>query len=536
MGTSALDTPHTGHVRSARQAFTFESLKQRLLPVVAPGGPLMWIVPLVVTAIAGLLRMVNLAHPHLLIFDETYYVKDAFAMLQSGYEREWADDSDEQFIAGNPQLENESSFVVHPPLGKWMIGVGMLLFGDFNGFGWRFSTALIGTLSVLLVTLCARLLFGSHLLAGIAGLLMAIDGHSIVMSRTALLDIFLMFFVLAAFYALLKDRIHGRTALARKLSVPDGNRPDDFLLMHGPMLWWRPWRLIAAIMLGGAVGIKWSALSFVAVFCLMAVLWDFGARRTAGIHKWQSAAFIRDGVYSFFTMMPLVLLTYLSTWTGWLVTQGGRYRHWAEENPGEGISWLPAPLRSLWHYHQAGYEFHTGLNSEHGWQSSPWTWPFAGRPVLFYFEGYDKGVNGCELDRCTEVITDLPNPLMWWACTISMFLLILWWIGARDWRAGAILSSVAAGFLPWLMYPERTMFFFYTLPLVPFMVLALTYMIGRFIPRHPNSGAVYRSRVIAVTAFMALLLVTSAFFWPIWSGEMIADDYWRLHVWLPSWG
>ena len=60
MGTSALDTPHTGHVRSARQAFTFESLKQRLLPVVAPGGPLMWIVPLVVTAIAGLLRMVNL--------------------------------------------------------------------------------------------------------------------------------------------------------------------------------------------------------------------------------------------------------------------------------------------------------------------------------------------------------------------------------------------------------------------------------------------------------------------------------------------
>lgn len=536
MGTSTLNSANAGHVRPAQQAFTLQSLRARLLPTALVAGPLMWIIPLAVTLLAGLLRFVNLAHPHMLIFDETYYVKDAYSLLQSGYEREWTDESDDQFIAGNPQLTADSSFVVHPPLGKWLIGLGMLLFGDFNGFGWRFSTALFGTLAVLLVTLCARLLFRSHALAGIAGVLMAIDGHSIVMSRTALLDIFLMFFVLAAFYALLKDRIHGREQLAQKLAVPAGHRPDDYLLRQGPMLWWRPWRLVAAIMLGGAVGIKWSALSFVAVFCVMAVLWDFAARRTAGIHHWQRSAFTRDGIYSFFTMVPLALLTYLSTWTGWLITTGGRYRHWAEENPGQGLQFLPAPLRSLWHYHQAGYEFHTGLSSEHGWQSSPWTWPFAGRPVLFYFEGYDKGANGCDLSRCTEVITDLPNPLLWWACSISMFLLILWWIGARDWRAGAILSSAAAGFLPWLMYSERTMFFFYTLPLVPFMVLSLTYMIGKFIPRLPSSTLIYRSRLVIVALVIAIFLVTSAFFWSIWTGQMIADELWRLHVWIPSWG
>lgn len=273
------------------------------------------------------------------------------------------EDINEQFIAGDPRLTNEPSFVVHPPLGKWLIGLGMLLFGDFNGMGWRFSAALFGTLAVLLVTLSARQLFGSHYLAGIAGLLMAVDGHSIVMSRTALLDIFLMFFISAAFYALLKDRAHGRLSLAKKLAVPAGNRPDDFLLTRGPMLWWRPWRLAAAVMLGCAVGVKWSALSFVAVFCVMAVLWDFSARRTAGIHKWFSSALARDGIYAFATMMPVVLLTYLSTWAGWFATNGGRYRHWAEEHPGEGISWLPAPLRSLWEYHQAGYTFHTGLGS-----------------------------------------------------------------------------------------------------------------------------------------------------------------------------
>ena len=536
MSLTALQTPDTGHVRSARQAFTLESLKRRLLTATAPRGPLMWIIPLVVTLIAGLLRFINLSHPHMLIFDETYYVKDAYSMLQSGYEREWEDDVNEQFIAGDPRLTNEPSFVVHPPLGKWLIGLGMLLFGDFNGMGWRFSAALFGTLAVLLVTLSARLLFGSHYLAAIAGLLMALDGHSIVMSRTALLDIFLMFFIAAAFYALLKDRAQGRLSLAKKLAVPAGNRPDDFLLARGPMLWWRPWRLAAAVMLGCAVGVKWSALSFIAVFCVMAVLWDFSARRTAGIHKWFSSALTRDGIYAFVTMMPVVLLTYLSTWAGWFATSGGRYRHWAEEHPGEGISWLPAPLRSLWEYHQAGYTFHTGLGSSHGWQSSPWTWPFAGRPVMFYFEGYDQGVNGCDVSRCTEVITDLPNPVMWWACSLSMLLLILWWIGARDWRAGAILSAAAAGFLPWLQYPERTMYFFYTLPMVPAMVLALTYMIGKFISSDPRRGAATRARVAAVSVFLAVLLLVSALFWPIWSGELINDEYWRALRWIPNWG
>ena len=536
MSTHASATARTTLVQPASQAFTLSSLKQRLLPGTAPAGPLLWIIPLAATVLGGLLRFINLAHPHQLIFDETYYVKDAYALMHGGFERVWVDDSNDQFVAGDPQVKAEGSYVVHPPLGKWLIGLGMWLFGDFNGFGWRFSTALFGTLAVLLVTLCARLLFKSHALAAAAGLFLAIDGHSIVMSRTALLDIFLMFFILAAFYALLKDREHGRAKLARLLAVPEGHRPSDLLLATGPMLWWRPWRLAAAVMLGCAVGIKWSALSFVAVFCLMAVLWDFAARRTAGIRRWQLAGFIKDGLYSFITMMPLVLATYLATWTGWLVTHGGRYRNWAQENPGDGISWLPAPLRSLWHYHQSAYQFHTGLTSEHGWQSSPWTWLFAGRPVLFYFEGYDSGQHGCELKRCTEVITDLPNPVLWWACTISMFLLILWWAGARDWRAGAILSSVAAGFLPWLMYPERTMFFFYTLPFTPFMMLALAYMLGKLLPREKRHLPGYWPRVIVLTVLVALLVLVSAFFWPIWSGQLTSDAFWKMHLWIPSWG
>lgn len=527
--------PSATAVISPYQAFSAAALRARLLPNLTLTGKLLWIVPLVVTVLGGLLRFINLSHPHMLIFDETYYVKDAYALLHYGHEMEWVEDSNEQFIAGNPQLEGGPSYVVHPPLGKWLIAGGMLLFGEFNGFGWRFATALFGTLAVLLVTLCAQRLFNSHALAAIAGLLLAIDGHSIVMSRTALLDIFLMFFVLAAFYALLLDRTDGRRRLIKKLAVPPGNRLDYWALRYGPMVWFRPWRLVAALLLGAAVGVKWSALSFVAVFGIMTVLWDMSARRTAGIRNWVISGLWRDGIIAFLTIIPLMLLTYLATWVRWLAGSEGRYRNWAAENPGEGVLWLPEALRSLWQYHNSAYGFHTGLDSPHSWQSPPWTWVFAGRPVLFYFEGYDEGVNGCTVSRCTEVITDLPNPVMWWAAALSMFLLVFWWIGARDWRAGAILSAVAAGFLPWLLYPERTMFFFYTLPLTPFMMLALTFVIGKFIPRARQRPRAYQRRIILVALFLALLLLTSAFFWPIWSGEQIPDTAWRSRVWIPSW-
>ena len=43
-----------------------------------------WLGPLLVTAFAAFLRFYRLATPHALIFDETYYAKDAWSILQHG--------------------------------------------------------------------------------------------------------------------------------------------------------------------------------------------------------------------------------------------------------------------------------------------------------------------------------------------------------------------------------------------------------------------------------------------------------------------
>ncbi|WP_257998461.1 dolichyl-phosphate-mannose--protein mannosyltransferase [Zhihengliuella halotolerans] len=578
----------TRWIQSPEAATSRTALRERLLGRTAPSwsavpsaAPLaraaafatrhaFWLVPALITALAAWLRLVNLSAPHDLIFDETYYVKDAFTLLQSGYERQWPDEgADEAFLAGNPQPLEERSYVVHPPLGKWLIGLGMLAFGADNGLGWRFAPAVAGTLSVLLVYLVGRKLLGSILLGGIAALLTAVDGHHLVMSRTALLDVFTMLFCLAAFYVLLLDRDDGRRRLAAKVAAATDHGRRAGQLLYGPWNAWRPWRILAGVLLGAAVGTKWSALAFVAVFGLMTVLWDVGARRAAGIRHWGVSGLLRDGIPAFFTMIPAAAVTYLATWTGWLRTAGGYHRQWAEKNPEQAWPLVPDALRSLAEYHRSAYGFHRGLGSDHSWESGPETWLFAGRPVLYHYDS-PTAAEGCAFETCSRVVTDLPNPLIWWSAALALLVVVFYWAGARDWRAGAILAGIAAGFVPWWFYPERTMFFFYTISFHPFMMLALAYVLGLALgparaagppllpgtPTGPPLGRLpavaeasphddaataeaaerRRAGIAVVGVFMALAIALSAFFWPVWTGQTISYEAWHLRVWLPSWG
>ena len=83
-------------------------------------------------AIAGVLRFVDLTHPPGKIFDEIYYATEGHDLFTHGVEWNAA--------------SNTGDFVVHPPLGKWIIGLGDWLFEN-NSFGWRFMPAVFGTLA-----------------------------------------------------------------------------------------------------------------------------------------------------------------------------------------------------------------------------------------------------------------------------------------------------------------------------------------------------------------------------------------------------
>src|SRR5262245_42045029 len=95
-------------------------VRRRLARPAMP-DPIFWIVAIFVTFIGGALRLINLSHPPEKIFDELYYADEAHDLLGHGVE--W-----------NPD-DNTPQYVVHPPLGKWMIAAGEHFFG-FNSFGW----------------------------------------------------------------------------------------------------------------------------------------------------------------------------------------------------------------------------------------------------------------------------------------------------------------------------------------------------------------------------------------------------------------
>ena len=521
---------------------TATDVRRLLLPAVALPR-LWWIALLTVTVLGGVLRFAHLAWPHAVVFDETYYLKDSYSLLLHGSEQQWPDGADEAFAAGTPPAPlDRPSFVVHPPVGKWLIAGGLWLFGAQDPFGWRFSAALFGTVSIALVWGAGWLLFRSVPLATLAGLLVSLDGLHLVESRLALLDIFLMFFLLLAFVFLLLDRGRARRRLVARFS-PGG---------LGPWLGVRWWRIAAGVACGLAAGVKWNALFMIAALGILTVLWDIDARRVSGVRRWFVGAVVKDGPFAFVSLVGTGLVTYVITWSGWLVTSGGYDRHWAEQHPGEGVQWLPPALRSLWEYHAAAYSFHTGLSSTHTYMAGPALWPLLSRPTSYFYESVDPGAAGCAADACSQAILNVGNPAIWWVGVLALPVGLWLWAVRRDWRFGAPIGMWAAGFLPWFLYPERTMFFFYALDYFPFRVLVLTGVIGVLtgrlaVPAAGHTAGVAGAserfvsarwrRVWGVTAivFVGAVIALAVFFWPVWTGQTIPYEHWRARMWFPSW-
>lgn len=510
-------------------------VRRRLAPLDARFDVSSWLATAVVVAIAAVLRLVGLSSPKGKIFDELYYATDAHNLLVRGFE--W------------DEKNNTAAYVVHPPLGKWMIALGEWIWG-YNELGWRFSAAVIGTLSVLLLVRIARRMFRSTVLGCAAGLLLALDGFHLVLSRTALLDIFLLFFVLAAFGALVLDRDARRRRWLRAMESGldptlrgRAGRPG-FSLAAVP--WWR---LLAAVLIGCAIAVKWSALYFVPAFGLLVLIWEAGIRRSVGARRPWRDALLAEMPWLMLAGVVIVA-TYLASWSGWLFTDGGYYRGASDTSEAPVIG----ALQNLFEYHRAAFNFHTTLDRPHPYQSWPWQWLLLGRPVAFYW----SGEGACGAPSCASEILLLGTPLLWWSFLPALAAVTWLGIARRDWRAGTILLGAAAGLLPWFWYAldGRTMFVFYTAPALPFLVLAVVYVLGAIISpvrsgqttpsaaaagTTPSTGPAPgvssdRRLVGAIIAGAYILLVAAcfAYFHPIFVGELLTNAQWSARMWLGS--
>ena len=498
-----------------------------------------WVVTGVIGLIAFGLRIRNVGYPGYLIFDETYYAKDAWTLLNLGYEGSWPDNANDQVKMGVVDIfTNNASFIVHPQLGKWLIAAGEQLFG-MNAFGWRIASVVFGTLLVVATIRLARRLSRSTLIGALAGIFLTFDGLSFVMSRIALLDIFEATFTVAAVACVVADRDWLRRHLADHLR---SKGLTDLGGSYGPLLLWRPWLWASGLLFGCAIACKWNAMYVLAAMGITVVVTEIGSRMTAGAGPLAWRAAWRSGPLAFVAMVVTAAIVYVASWWSWLTTPGGWSRDWGAEHPDDPVvRWFGEALGSLWHYHQQIWDFHTGewiADQSHVYQSNPFQWLIMGRVIgIDAVNGITPGTDGCSAipgDTCLRVISGMGTPFLWWFAAVAIILgLAYWWFG-RDHRFAIPLVAAASTWLMWFPNGERPLFFFYAIMIIPFTATVLALVCGKILG--PADGGPRRRRgALIVGAIVGIIIANFWFIHPLLTDQLMTRTAWTLRMWFKSW-
>jgi dolichyl-phosphate-mannose--protein O-mannosyl transferase len=303
---------------------------------------------------------------------------------------------------------------------------------------------------------------------------------------------------------------------------------------------------VCGFCLGAATATKWDGIFWLPVFLLLAIWWDAGARRVAGVRRPVRAALIRDGLLALVPFLVVPALVYVVSWTGWFVSDGAHaWDHDRYVHSGQG--WLAhdwAVIRGWLSYQREIYNFHAHLSSAHPYLSNPWGWLLLARPVAYFY----AAPKHCGASTsCSQEVLGIGTPAIWWL-SIPALVAVAWrMIGRFDWRAAAILLSFVAGYLSWIIdeaqtvsgcHPaadcHRTMFLFYLLPDVPFMVLALTMAIGMVLGRR-LAGTVRRTiGALTAAAYLSGVVWNFGYFYPVLSAQVITYQQWHDRMWLDT--
>lgn len=513
-----------------------------------------WAGTAAITLLAAFLRLWNLDHPKSFLFDETYYAKDAWSLVHHGYVTGYVENANDKILDGNLHglWTSDPSMVVHPEVGKWLIGLAELVAG-MTPFGWRLAPAIVGSLMVLVMIRLTRRVTGSTLLGFVAGVLMCFDGLQLVLSRLALLDIFEAFFVLCAVSALVADRDWFRARLGSRLGSTTTTDGSTTSVGWGPRVLWRPWLLLAGLWWGLAIGTKWSAVFPMAAFGLLFWIWSSGARRSFGVRRPLLRSAILDAAPGVLYVVVLPVLVYVATWTGWLMHAGVYEQHlsntqygpyWGSYLRHDAHGFFPElwqSLRSLWHYHHDVYSFHTKFlnDSTHVYQSNPLGWLVLNRPV-----GVDAqlniapGAQGCTAtgsETCLRQVLLLGTPALWWFSTIALIWSAVCWVGKRDWRYGIVVVGTLVTWLPWVRYDDRPIFSYYAIVIEPFLILGATMLLGEMLGRAPAGSTRRTVGAVAAGAVVVAVIVNFAWFWPIYTDGLLTQGEWVQRIWFHRW-
>jgi hypothetical protein len=171
----------------------------------------------------------------------------------------------------------------------------------------------------------------------------------------------------------------------------------------------------------------------------------------------------------------------------------------------------------------------------------------AHRPISFYY----ATPKGCGASSCSSEVLAIGTPLLWWAGGLALLFCLGWWLYGligdiafawlprRDWRAGAVLLGVAAGWLPWIwfyLHDNRTKFYYYyAVAFLPFLAIAITLCTGLIIGPARAAPARRALGAVGVGAYLIAVLLNLAYLYPILTAQVIPYSSWLSRMWFHGW-
>lgn len=425
-----------------------------------------------ILAFSFLTRVYNIQQPEGYVFDEVYHAVTAKLIAKNDPRAfEWWN---------SPVEPNTAVDWLHPPLAKYTQAVGILFFGE-NSLGWRMSSAVFGTLVVLMVYLLAEELFDKPVVGLVSALLASLDGLLLVQSRIAMNDIHVTFFIVLTLYCYVRYK-------------------NSIEIKHQQWQSSKPWLVASGVALGCAVASKWSGIFALAPL----VIFEFC--------QWVKAVSLKERV-AWSSLIRHILLVavcwigipigiYLASY-GQMFLQGKDFEH-------------------LKHLHEQIWWYQTNLTATHAYQSRPWQWFMNARPVWYY-------VN-YETDMRADIYA-FGNPALFWLGNISViFTLMVVVLSLYDWirqlmegakklkvfsslfQLSLLVCTYFAVWLPWQASP-RIMFFYHYTPAVPFLAI----MLGYWLTKLAQAKEIKPWGSIITALLLVIIAVTFIIWYPHWT-------------------
>jgi dolichyl-phosphate-mannose-protein mannosyltransferase len=380
---------------------------------------------------------VDVASPSQPYFDETHYVPAAQSIFTT-----------------RPLLNAE-----HPPLAKELIAVGIILAGD-SSTGWRLMSGVFGAMALVGVYVWSLQLFSNQRAALWVVLVSLVNQGIYVQSRIAMLDIFLLTFLIwaLAFFSLTWNSIHTRRMFAG-----------------------------TGVCLGLAAACKWSALAaWMMVIAIVAGIkifqrFDLSLENPSDTDWYRGDLWQRMRVRDWF--LTLAVLPFAAYFMAFVLEYG-------------------TDVGAIFERQVHMWDLVSGKLAAHSYMSRWLTWPLMIRPVWYLWDANFK-------PNLNSAVVFLSNPLIAWAGLLAVFVCLYDWLVLRRRQAFVIFAAWFSMYAFWGLAPRAVTFSYYYLPSLTVLSLALAYVFYET----PLARFVWLRRGFAATAtalFIYFLPLTTA--------------------------